>query len=201
MSATGTMAMRSVRPRSSSTQTCTAASASRAGFSSVPGKRDQRAVAAEDEGIVALADGIQYRRNDAGARHVDVLVTAGGDRLRRADDIGERQHPTVRQRPVVGGVGHALEFAEERHFGKEGFVGHGFHIVQLSTDPCCHCNANSHLRQSTVARFHVLEHFVLFRTYGNALSFCFYAIPDAKPLSHFCWNCSRTADDFMTDID
>ncbi|TAU74366.1 hypothetical protein ELI02_26005 (plasmid) [Rhizobium leguminosarum] len=52
-----------------------------------------------------------------------------------------------------------------------------------------------------VARFHVLEHFVLFRTHGDALSFCFYAIPDAKPLSHFCWNSSRTADDFMTDID
>ncbi|MFW8584478.1 hypothetical protein ACOJBM_04875 [Rhizobium beringeri] len=62
--------------------------------------------------------------------------------MRRADDVGERQHPSVRERPVVGGVGHALEFAEERHFGKEIFVGHGFHVIELSTDPCCHCNAN-----------------------------------------------------------
>ncbi|TBC89911.1 hypothetical protein ELH21_30595 (plasmid) [Rhizobium leguminosarum] len=52
-----------------------------------------------------------------------------------------------------------------------------------------------------LARFHVLEPFFVSGTHGNALSFCFYAIPNAKPLPHFCWNCSRTANDFMTDTE
>jgi hypothetical protein len=36
-----------------------------------------------------------------------------------------------------------------------------------------------------LARFHVLEPFLVSGTPGNALSFCFYAIPNAKPLPHF----------------
>ncbi len=114
---------------------------------------DHRTVAAEDEGKVTLSDSVQHGGNHRSARHVDVLVAPVTDRLGGADDVGQRQDPSLGQGAVIASIGHTLELGKDRHGSKELIVGSGAHDPTLSQTVVAAATPFQELRQSTSHSF------------------------------------------------
>ncbi len=79
--------------------------------------RETGSVAREDEREIERAERIRDRRYDGGASRVHGLVAAGFERFGRGDDVGDPEHPIVRQGLVAGRIDRQFERRHDRDRG------------------------------------------------------------------------------------